>query len=632
MKSKRIKLQEKYIMIIIIVGFVCFGLLGIIVYKQVSRMMIAQNKEDAMGIAETAANDIDEELFLEVGPGQGEAFDEVYNTLANYKVNNLIKYIYAMKEDGDHLIFVVDTDDNEPAQYGEPYEYLKDMAPVFKGEVCCDEDVTSDQWGTYYSAYAPIKTKDGQVVGLVGCDIAVESINQMLSSLRKLVILLVTLFAGIAIMGYIRLSRRLMGRDLLTGISNYDSLLKYGQKLRDKNHLAKYSGILVNIKDFKFINQRVGSSAGDVILQEFAQRMHKNMRRGDFVASTGSDNFFVLVKQGTEEDFLQFLSNVEIVLKTKSGTMNIPISSRCGIYQIKEEDTMADVMNACTLAVNKAKEAGAGDYQYFEDSMFEQMMMEKELLGAYRTGILKREFVVYYQPKVNLDTNTLYGAEALVRWYRNGKIVPPNQFIPVLEKNNLITDLDFYVFDQVCSDIKKWISEGVDVVRISSNFSKLHLSNEQFAEDILRIVDKYEIDTKYIEIELTESSGYYDLGALTHFVSCMNEANVSISIDDFGTGYSSLSLLKDLNVNVIKMDKSFFRDIETGDTVNEKMVENVIRMVQDLNREVISEGIETDKQADFLRRIHSPIVQGYLYDKPLPRSDFEKRLLEPVYA
>ncbi len=631
MKNKRFKLEEKYIIIIICAGLFCFGLLGVIVYTQVSKMMITQNKEDAMGIAQTAANEIDGDLFSEIQSGEGAAYEEVYSALENYEINNLITYIYAMRKEGDHLIFVVDTDDVEPAAYGDSYEYLQDMRPAFEGKVCCDEEMTTDKWGTCYSAYAPIKTKDGQVVGMVGCDITIERINRMLSRLRGLVIFLVTLFAGIAILGYVKLSRRLMNRDMLTGIPNYDSLLKYGQQLTNKNTFVKYSGILVNIKDFKYINQKVGSSAGDFILQEYAQRIYKYIKRGGFAASIGSDNFFVLLQQGAEEDFLQFLSNVEIYLKTKSGSMNIPISSRCGIYRVKEDDTMADVMNACTLAVNKAKEAGAGDYQYFEDSMFEKMMLERELLGAYRTGILKKEFVVYYQPKVNLNTNTLYGAEALVRWYRNGKIVPPDQFIPVLEENNLITELDFYVFDQVCADIQRWVSRGINMVRISSNFSKLHLSNEGFAEDVLRIVDKYGIDTKYVEVELTESSGYYDLDALTHFVSNMNAANVSISIDDFGTGYSSLSLLKDLNVNVIKMDKSFFRDIESGDAVNEKMVENVIRMIQDLNREVISEGIETDRQAAFLRRIQSPIVQGYLYDKPLTRSDFEKRLEKPVY-
>lgn len=631
MENKRFKLEEKYIIIIICVGLFCFGLLGIIVYARVSKMMIAQNKEDAMGIAQTAANEIDGDLFLEVQSDEGAAYEEIYNILENYEVNNLITYIYAMKKEGDHLIFVVDTDDKEPAAYGDSYEYLETMYPVFEGKACCDEQVTIDKWGAYYSAYAPIKTKDGQVVGMVGCDITIERIEEILSHLRRLVIFLVTVFAGIAILGYVKLSRRLMNRDMLTGIPNYDSLLKYGQELKDKNFLVKYSGILVNIKDFKYINQKVGSNAGDFILQKYAQRIYKYMKRRGFAASIGSDNFFVLLKQGTEEDFLQFLTDTEICLKTKSGSMTIPIFSRCGIYRIKENNTMADVMNACTLAVNKAKEAGASDYQHFEDSMFEKMMLEKELLGAYRTGILKREFVVYYQPKVNLDTNTLYGAEALVRWYRNGKIVPPDQFIPVLEENNLITELDFYVFDQVCSDIQHWVSQGINMVRISSNFSKLHLSNDGFAEDVLRIVNKYGIDTKYVEVELTESSGYYDLDALTNFVSNMNAANVSISIDDFGTGYSSLSLLKDLNVNVVKMDKSFFRDIESGDEVNEKMVENVIRMIQDLNREVISEGIETDKQAAFLKRIQSPIVQGFLYDKPLTRNDFEKRLEKPVY-
>ena len=191
--------------------------------------------------------------------------------------------------------------------------------------------------------------------------------------------------------------------------------------------------------------------------------------------------------------------------------------------------------------------------------------------------------------------------------------------------------MSYISFEQVCKDLKSWMDEGYEIVKVSSNFSKLHLKNPYFAEDLVDIVKKYQIDTKYIEVELTESSGYYDLKALEDFVGKMNAVNISTSIDDFGTGYSSLSLLKDLDFNVVKMDKSFFRDLESGDRVNEKMVENVIRMVQDLDRDIISEGIETEKQAMFLKKLQAPIVQGFLYDRPLPHSEFEKRLKEPRY-
>ena len=202
----------------------------------------------------------------------------------------------------------------------------------------------------------------------------------------------------------------------------------------------------------------------------------------------------------------------------------------------------------------------------------------------------------------------------------------------MLEEEGYITELDFYVFEQVCRDIRNWLERGIRPVRISSNFSKLHLRDQAFAAKVLEIVRRYQIDSRYLEIELTESSGYEDFKALVAFVDEMGRHGIYTSIDDFGTGYSSLSLLKNLNVNVVKLDKSFIEDIENADEAHEKMVENVVRMINDLHREVICEGVENRIQADFLRTVNCQQVQGYLYDRPLPHEVFESRLKHPVYG
>ena len=218
-----------------------------------------------------------------------------------------------------------------------------------------------------------------------------------------------------------------------------------------------------------------------------------------------------------------------------------------------------------------------------------------------------------------------------MRWVKEGTIISPARFIPVLEREGKIIDLDFYVFEQVCKDIRRWMDEGIKPVRISSNFSKLHLKNEHLSEDVLAIVRRYDIDTAYIEIELTESSGYSDFDALQKFVRDMNEVGIYTSIDDFGTGYSSLSMLKDIDVNVVKIDKSFVDNMEDEKQHGTNLVGNVIRMIKDLDRIVICEGVETEKQVMFLKGTECNIVQGYLFDKPLPCYNFEERLKTPVY-
>lgn len=631
MKQRKLNLEQRFILIIIAIGTICFGLLGSLFYRQIRQAVIAQARQHAMGIAATAACQIDGELFVQIEQVGDDAYQKVYDVLDDFRDYSEISYIYTLKEADNQLVFVVDTDEENPAEVFEPYEYREDMKPAFSGQVCFDNTMTTDEWGHYYSAYAPVTTADGAVVGIVGCDVKMDNIRAIERPLILRVVLLITIFNLISGLIYINLSRTLMEHDVMTEISNYDYLIRYGNRLSRKKKLADYTGILINIKDFKYINQRVGAKVADKVLKEYAAVLKAGKERRDFLASTGGDNFFLLVKKGKEQAFLNKVKQVEVTVRIKDKPVRIPLSVRCGLYSIKKEDDIDFVLNACTFAVNGAKSKTNTDCLWFEDEMFHQMMQEKETVAAFKQGIMNHEFVVYYQPKVNIDTNTLCGAEALVRWVQNGKIVPPMQFIPTLEKNNLIQKLDFYVLEQVCTDIRDWLDRGIEMVRISTNFSKLHLCNLHFAQDLLKVLEKYQIDSQYIEAELTESSGYYDLEALTRFVHYMNRAHVSVSIDDFGTGYSSLSLLKDLNVDVVKVDKSFFRDIESGDEVNGKLVANVIKMVQDLGREVISEGIETQEQAEFLKQVKSPIVQGYLYDKPLSHDDFEKKLLSPHY-
>ncbi len=631
MRKRVIKLEEKFILLTIAFGFICFGFLGYLSYAQISEIIIAQNTQDAMGIAQTAAREIDGDLFEQISAEGDEAYQQVYHILSNHRSNELIQYIYTMKKVNGEVVFVVDTDLDNPVGFLEKYPYLDTNLSVFNGEVCCVLEQTSDQWGEYFSAYAPITNSQGEVVGLVGCDIAVTNINRILSRLRNLILILISVFAGVAILLSVLVSRVLISKDPLTELNNYDKMIKDGNRFAKKNKLSDYSAIMYEIKDQKFVNQKVGAVKGELLLKEYAKGQHKRMKPKDYLYSIGNGRFFALIKKEREQLFLDAIRKVDISIAGKDGVMFLELNFICGVFQIREQDSIQDVHNYCALALDAAKEQGDIQVRWFEESMIEQMVTEKEFINLFQTGLDRHEFVVYYQPKVNLENNMLCGAEALVRWFRKGKIIPPNSFIPILEKNHLITDLDFYVFEQVCKDLKSWMDEGYEIVKVSSNFSKLHLKNPYFAEDLVDIVKKYQIDTKYIEVELTESSGYYDLKALEDFVGKMNAVNISTSIDDFGTGYSSLSLLKDLDFNVVKMDKSFFRDLESGDRVNEKMVENVIRMVQDLDRDIISEGIETEKQAMFLKKLQAPIVQGFLYDRPLPHSEFEKRLKEPRY-
>ena len=419
--------------------------------------------------------------------------------------------------------------------------------------------------------------------------------------------------------------------DGMTGVPNVAGFMRFGNILTAKNTLQYYLGIFLNIKNFKFINQTIGPRNGDKLLTAFAQHTKQQLDSEEMIARLGGDNFMILVKKTHEKEFLHFLNTIQLKINIGTTTRLFDINVRAGIYKAEPETSMNDMMANANTALNIARGAVKEDIVYFRSEMKEASLHQKRVSNQFHLALQNREFVVYYQPKVDLTNNTLCGAEALVRWLQDGRIVPPMSFIPILEQEGSVCELDFYVFEQLCSDLRAWLDAGITPVRISSNFSKVHLLSDSLASDILNIMEKYEIPGKYIEIELTEMSGHDDKITLGRFVDTMKAHGIHTSIDDFGTGYSSVNLLKDLNVDVIKLDKSFLNDMELRTNKEEIVIRNIVNMIRELGMQVIAEGVETKGQAEFLKGINCLMAQGYLYDKPIPHDDFEERLLNRVY-
>ncbi len=421
--------------------------------------------------------------------------------------------------------------------------------------------------------------------------------------------------------------------DLLTGTSNIRGFMRFGERLFQTDRFLQYTGILINIKNFNYINQTVGSKQGDIILRQYAQSISNQLdSESEIFCRLGGDSFTMLVKSAHVDALLEFLSTIRIESTVNGLPRPFDIRSRIGLCKAETCRTMAELMNSMTAAFHMTKSAGSNDCVWFRMGMLKQALYHKEISMVFPKALQSQEFVVYYQPKVTLSDNHLCGCEALVRWLRNGRIVPPMDFIPVLEREGSICNLDFYMLERVCIDIRKWQAKGISPVRISVNFSKAHLYHPDLADNVLRILNKYEIDSKYIEIELTETSSYDNYENMFHFVQRMKENGVGTSIDDFGTGYSSLNLLKDLKVDIIKLDKSFLDNLECSGKADEIVIKNIVNMVSELNMNVIAEGVETAVQADFLRDIHCSMAQGYLFDRPLPHDEFEKRLMNRVYS
>lgn len=414
--------------------------------------------------------------------------------------------------------------------------------------------------------------------------------------------------------------------DYMTGAHNQAGLMRFGSELLAQRQLKYYSGIFINLKNFKYINRSKGSQVGDMALKIFVNNVKKFLDEKEVIARLGGDNFYALVKKDRQSAFIQQFTNQEVNLSQGLRPLSFQIQARMGVYPVSEKDTMAELMSNAALALNTAKSIKTEDVIHFRNDMLTQALHQREVSSEFSNSLRNEEFIIYYQPKVSLQNKQLCGAEALVRWVRHKMILPPTDFIPILEREGSICQLDFFVFESVCRDIHDWIEKGIEPVRTSTNFSKLHLRNPNFADFILAIMRKFNVDSKYLEVELTEVSDYDDFVAMQKFVNTMRKNGISVSIDDFGTGYSTLNVIKDFNVNVIKLDKSLLDNIGLSGSQDEIVVKNVVNMAAELNKEVIAEGVENEEQARFLAKINCHKVQGFLFDKPLSHDDFEKRL------
>lgn len=421
-------------------------------------------------------------------------------------------------------------------------------------------------------------------------------------------------------------------RDGYTGLPNAGGFIRMGSRLKAEGKLCNYTAMYVNLKNFKCINSQFGNKSGDKVIREYADIVRQLVNKDEMVARLGGDNFTLLIKKERRDEILGFLSDVKITLHSELGDRVISVPSRVGVYDIKEKDHMPVVMNYISAAISSAKHSPTKNVIEFNQEIMQRLTSQQQVTAGFPDAIKNREFIVYYQPKVDLKTNEMCGCEALVRWNKDGRIIPPGEFISVLEQDGSICTLDFYMLDSVCQDIKRWKEQGLEPVTVSVNFSKIHLHNPNIAEDILGIINKYEIENRYIEIELTEMSDYNDYDAFKKLVTKMKDSGVMTSIDDFGTGYSSLNLLTDFMFDIVKLDKSFIDNIiKNNSATDEIVVRNIVKMLKELDMKAIAEGVETTEQARFLKDIDCNVVQGFLYDKPLPPEEFEKRLAARKY-
>ncbi|MCH5333150.1 MAG: GGDEF domain-containing protein [Agathobacter sp.] len=411
---------------------------------------------------------------------------------------------------------------------------------------------------------------------------------------------------------------------------NLKQFMRLAHTLCQTGQISQFTAVRFNLKRFSVVNQNIGRENGTLVMKKFIRFIDDLLDdENELTCRVGGDNFLTLIKNDKLQPVLDILSGTGVVYD-ESRNERIFISATAGVYVIKNMGCAmlpTDVMDRVSLAFHLAKNTSKADIVYFNDDLLARRKHNNDISASFSKALEKREFLVYYQPKVTIDGRHVAGAEALCRWMHNGRMMPPGEFIPILEQGLDICKLDFYMLDTVCKDIRRWLDSGMDLVRISVNLSRRHLSDIDLLDHIIEIIDRNHVPHEYIEIELTETTTDVEFKDLKRIIGGLQQSGISTSVDDFGTGYSSLNLIKEMPWDMLKLDKSLLPDKGDESPVqNDVMFKYIVSMAQEMNLECIAEGVETKEQVQLLADNKCNLAQGFYFDQPLPVQEFETRL------
>ena len=417
--------------------------------------------------------------------------------------------------------------------------------------------------------------------------------------------------------------------DPLTGLPNRRLL---GEKLQGIISRARRNGeegalLLFDIDRFKTVNDSLGHNQGDLLLREMAQRLREGLEPDDLLARIGGDEFAILLRHS---DGLQHISSrVEELMRCLTPVARIAdfelyVTASVGISIFPTDgDDLDSLLRLAEVAMYRAKQNGRNCYQFYRTDMNEHNLELLHIESQLRLALDRNQFVVYYQPKVNLQTGEITGAEALLRWHHPELgIVSPVDFIPVAEDTGLIVPIGQWVLHTACRQVMEWNEWFGRQLRLAVNLSARQFQEPNLLEQLDQALNSSGVKSEYLELEITESVAMDNVEESVSTMGSMRSRGLKLAIDDFGTGYSSLSYLKRFPIDSLKIDKSFVSNILT-DLNDAAIASSVVALARSMNLQVVAEGIEDRAQMTFLQQLGCNEGQGYLFARPMPAAEFE---------
>lgn len=423
------------------------------------------------------------------------------------------------------------------------------------------------------------------------------------------------------------------GYDSLTGLLSFTRFREEVHRLIVNQHAHSYIMVYGDFENFRYFNTKYGYEQGDHLLKEFSNYVIDKLELGtqSYFSRVVSDQFVLFMPY---EDLGETIEKIRYINEVFAKDYNIrypesQLQIRAGIYQISEScESASFAIDAANYARKQIIGKKDSYVKVYNDKLQERQQLDNEIINGIDEALVQGQFQIYLQPKVSLKDGSIVGAEAQVRWYRSdGTILTPGYFIPLYERNGRIIDLDLYVFEQVVEYLAKNERLGRKQVPISINASVLHASRENTVERYLKILEKYQVDPRLTEMELLESATAANYESVRRIYRLFREAGMKTSLDDFGAGYSLIHILADIPVDTVKLDRSLLEWCD-DDGRGFYLLQQIINMVKGLGYDVLCEGVESEKQVEILKRTGCDHVQGYLFYKPMPISEFEKIMYE----
>lgn len=571
---------------------------------------------------------------------------------ATYLTEKFHEVIFSDSFQGEGYTYIVAGDGDVISSYGDGMQKEYDNIFIYTGDAAQYDDAIQEKVENdmrekisrvgigvnedndkYFYCYKPLEIESADmnwyIFSIEPKSVLDERMHPIMRDIQFLTVILICILvmANIIFLYYNVRRRqelfRLAYKDSITGGDNFSNFKEKAKKYENTEGYV----IALDISEFKLVNNVCGNARGDEVLKVIWDVIMANCNDNEQAARVNADRFVIFWIESSKKTVTyrieKLINEIEGISEQLSVPRLYPVIGICAVEKLDDADKRyGEALRAKSLIKNRRDR----HYAFYDEIDYDTIVENKKLENGFEKALADKKFEVWYQPKFNSHTGKIVGSEALIRWRADdGSLISPGRFIPLFEKNGNIIRLDEYVFREVCRQQKEWQKEGIQILPVSVNISRFSLYYSNVVEKYERIINYYDVDHKYVQIEITESA-IIENTVIVELIQKFHDAGFDILLDDFGSGYSSLASLNQMPFDTIKLDKSLVDYV--GNENGEKLLKFIVQLVQSLGMKITAEGVEYKEQLDFLENLNCDDIQGFYFSKPLMLADFSAKLTE----